>query len=128
MEREEAVNKLNTLIGEDLHVLASQYNITIHKNGKINKGWPGLTLERLLGLEQNSRREPDFGTWELKSVPLKYLKNGNLAVKETMAIAMIREEDVCENVQQKLNNLDLLNDGDLTAKQLEFPGFGGDIK
>lgn len=97
MEVREAVNKLNSLIGEDLHNLASQFNITIHKNGKVNKGWPGLTLEKFLGLEQNNRREPDFITWELKSVPLKYLKNGNLTVKETMAIAMINESNVIDN-------------------------------
>ena len=30
------------------------------------------------------------------------------------------EEDVCETVQKKLNNLDLINDGDLTANRLQL--------
>lgn len=92
-----AISRLKGLVGKDLYELASNFDITVHKDGKVNKGWPGLTLERFLGLEQNTRREPDFVTWELKSVPLKYLKNGNLTVKETMAISMINEDDVIAN-------------------------------
>jgi len=42
-----------------------------------------------LGLPINSAQSPNFGSWELKSIPLKRLKNGKLAFKETMAITMI---------------------------------------
>ena len=89
MERKEAVEKLNLLTGKELHKLAKNYNITIYKNGRVNKGWAGHVFERYLELPLNSAQSPNFGSWELKSIPLKKLKNGKWTVKETMAITMI---------------------------------------
>jgi DNA mismatch repair protein MutH len=89
MERAEAVQKLQKLVGKELHELADKYNVTIYRNGKVNKGWAGHVFERYLELPINSAQAPNFGSWELKSIPLKYLKNGNLTFKETMAITMI---------------------------------------
>jgi DNA mismatch repair protein MutH len=90
MEREDAVIKLNQLAGLNLHDLAREYEITVFAaNGKVNKGWAGHVCERFLGLPINSAQSPNFGSWELKSIPLKILKNGNLAFKETMAVTMI---------------------------------------
>lgn len=45
--------------------------------------------ERFLGIPINSAQSPNFGSWELKVIPLKRLKNGKLQFKETMAITMI---------------------------------------
>jgi len=42
-----------------------------------------------LGLPINSAQSPNFGSWELKIIPLKRLADGTMAVKETMAITMI---------------------------------------
>ncbi len=89
MEREEAIRKLQELENIDLVPLATKYEVTIWKGDKKNKGWAGHVLERYLGLPINSSQSPNFGSWELKMVPLKILKNGNLSVKETMAITMI---------------------------------------
>jgi DNA mismatch repair protein MutH len=89
MEREEAINKLKQLEGTDLVPLASKYDVTIWKGDKKNKGWAGHVLERYLGLPINSAQSPNFGSWELKIVPLKRLANGTITVKETMAITMI---------------------------------------
>jgi len=90
MHRDEAVQKLKQLEGQDLHNLAQEYGVTVlSPNGKVNKGWAGHVCERFLGLQINSSRSPNFGSWELKSVPLKMLKNGSLVFKETMAITMI---------------------------------------
>ena len=90
MEREDAVEKLRQLTGQNLHDLAKKYEVTVHaKNGKVNKGWAGHVIERHLGIPINSSQSPNFGSWELKSVPLKLLKNGQLTFKETMAITMI---------------------------------------
>jgi hypothetical protein len=44
---------------------------------------------RFLGLPLNSAQSPNFGSWELKSIPLKRLVSGQLAFKETMAVTMI---------------------------------------
>jgi len=90
MEREEAVIKLKELEGVDLHTLAEKYEVTVQApNGKVNKGWAGHVCERYLGIPINSSQSPNFGSWELKSIPLKYLKNGKLQFKETMAVTMI---------------------------------------
>lgn len=89
MERQEALSKLSELIGKDLRLLADKYEVTVFKDGKRNKGWAGHVLERHLDLPINSSQSPNFGSWELKIASLKYLQNGELTVKETMAITMI---------------------------------------
>lgn len=96
MDRYEAIDRLKNLEGTDLVPLASHYGITIWKEGKKNKGWAGHVLERYLGLPLNSAQSPNFGSWELKIVPLKYLKSGLLGVKETMAITMIDPVNVSQ--------------------------------
>ncbi|MCL2575422.1 MAG: hypothetical protein FWE33_03205 [Defluviitaleaceae bacterium] len=90
MHREEALIKLKQIEGQDLHLLAEKFGITVlSDNGKVNKGWAGHVCERFLGLPINSAQSPNFGSWELKSVPLKRLKGGELTFKETMAVTMI---------------------------------------
>ncbi|MFZ0034550.1 MAG: MutH/Sau3AI family endonuclease [Sedimentisphaerales bacterium] len=53
-------------------------------------------FERHLQIPINSAQSPNFGSWELKSIPLKYKKDEKLAFKETMAITMIDPVNVCE--------------------------------
>lgn len=94
MERAEALQQIRRLVGTDLRPLADQFGVTVWKEGKKNKGWAGHVIERYLGLPLNSSRAPNFGSWELKVVPLKPLRNGTLAVKETMAITMLDPVEV----------------------------------
>ncbi len=82
MERNEAIARLKQLEGKDLVQLAIQYEVPIWREGKKNKGWAGHVLERYLGLPINSAQSPNFGSWELKVVPLKLRADGTLAVKE----------------------------------------------
>lgn len=97
MQREEAVSKIRLLIGRDLVPLAEEYRVTIWKSpGKKNKGWAGHVIEHYLGLPQNSAQSPNFGSWELKVVPLKHSNKG-LVVKETMAITMIDPYNVLQH-------------------------------
>ncbi len=74
--------------------MADIYGITVWKDGKKNKGWAGHTIERYLGLPLNSAQAPNFGSWELKVVPLCFRRDGTLKVKETMAITMIDPYEV----------------------------------
>jgi DNA mismatch repair protein MutH len=95
LERAEALVKIRELIGQDLRPLADRYGVTVWTSqGKKNKGWAGHTIERYLGLPLNSSQSPNFGSWELKVVPLKRRRDGNLQVKETMAITMIDPVEV----------------------------------
>jgi len=89
MEREEALQKINLIVGQDLRLLADKYQVTVFKKGNKNKGWAGHVIERYLGLPINSSQSPNYGSWELKTISLKYLQSGKLTVKETMAITMI---------------------------------------
>lgn len=89
MERSDAVALLQQLLNKDLVTLATAHGVAIFVNGKKNKGWAGHTLERYLKLPLNSSRAPNFGSWELKSTSLKYRNDGQLVVKETIAITML---------------------------------------
>ncbi len=89
MERDIAVKSLRELVGKDLRLLAEKHGVTVWRDGKLNKGWAGHAIERHLGLPINSAQSPNFGSWELKIVPLKRKANGQLILKETMAITMI---------------------------------------
>jgi len=97
LNRKEAIRRINQLVGKDLRAIADDYKIPVWKNGRENKGWAGLVIERYLGLPQNSRQAPDFGDWELKVVPLRKDSAGNLRVKESMAVTMIEPTEVLAN-------------------------------
>ena len=89
MQKAEALKFIKELKNVDLHTLAKKHGVTfIGESGKINKGWAGQVIERHLGLDLNSSRAPNLGSWELKQIPLHY-KQGKLLIKETMAITMI---------------------------------------
>jgi len=98
ISRKEAVRRINSLAGKDLRAMADEYKIPVWKNGRQNKGWAGLVIERYLGLPANSRQAPDFGDWELKVVPLRKDAAGNLRVKESMAITMIEPTEILANL------------------------------
>lgn len=90
-----AISNLKQYIGQDLRELALKYKITTYETGKQNKGWKGLILERLAGLENNVSKAPNGLSWELKSVSF-HLGNGKLKPKETMAITMINTKELTE--------------------------------
>ncbi len=88
-----AIKNLKKYVGKDLRKLAKDFSITTYETGKQNKGWKGLVLERLAGLETNVSKAPNGLTYELKSVAFHQI-NGKLAPKETMAITMINPEEL----------------------------------
>lgn len=91
--RATAIKNLKPYIGKDLRSLAKQYGITTYETGKQNKGWKGLVLERLAGIEPNVSKAPNGLDFELKSVSFYHTKKG-LVPKETMAIAMINPKEL----------------------------------
>jgi DNA mismatch repair protein MutH len=97
LSRTEALQRIRLLSGKDLRPLAETYDVTVWKNGHKNKGWAGQVIEQYLGLPQNSLQAPDFGTWELKVVPLVRAADGSVRVKESMAITMIEPAEVVAN-------------------------------
>ena len=91
--RTTAIENLKKYISKDLRKLAEQNGITVYKNGKQNKGWKGLILEKLAGLDTNVSKAPNGLSFELKSVSFHYI-NKNLVPKETMAITMVNPEEL----------------------------------
>ncbi len=91
--RTAAIANLTAYIGKDLRTLAAQYGVTTYETGRQNKGWKGLILERLAGLQASNAKAPNGLTFELKSVSFHYVK-GELAPKETMAITMINRAEL----------------------------------
>ena len=88
-----AIKNLKKHIDQDLRKLALEYNITTYETGKQNKGWKGLVLERLAGLQTNVSKAPNGLTYELKSVAFHQV-DGALVPKETMAITMINPKEL----------------------------------
>ena len=88
-----AIKNLKKYIGQDLRELARKFGVTTYETGKQNKGWKGLILERLAGLETNISKAPNGLSYELKSVSFHYVNN-KLVPKETMAITMINPEEL----------------------------------
>jgi len=119
VEREDAIRELKKLEGKDLVSLASRYDVTVWKGDKKNKGWAGHVLERYLGLPINSAQSPNFGSWELKVVPLKRLANGNIVVKETMAITMIDAYNVANTPFEQSHLLAKLKKAVVCARLFE---------
>lgn len=91
--RTTAIKNLKKYIGKDLANLAPQFSIHPFINGRQNKGWKGLVLERLAGLQTNVSKAPNGLTYELKSVAFRKVNNA-LMPKETMAITMINPEEL----------------------------------
>jgi DNA mismatch repair protein MutH len=91
--RTTAIKNLRKHLGQDLRKLALEHGITTYETGKQNKGWKGLVLERLAGLQTNISKAPNGLSWELKSVAFHIVK-GELVPKETMAITMINPEEL----------------------------------
>jgi DNA mismatch repair protein MutH len=89
--RFEALKILRGYIGKDLRKLAGEFGIQIFVNGKKNKGWAGIVLERCISLDPNCRQAPNGLGWELKTTSLRSRDN-QWRPKETLAITMINPE------------------------------------
>jgi len=76
-------------------------------------------MERHLGLPLNSAQSPNFGSWELKIVPLKKLANGKIVVKETMAITMIDPVNVLQKPFEESHLLAKLQKAVVCARMFE---------
>ena len=125
LSRKEAVERLEKLIGQDIRPFADQYRVTVFKDGKLNKGWAGHTLEKHLGFNLSSLQAPNGLTWELKAVPLQYnKKKGKIWPKETMAVTMINPKDV---MAKKFEESHLFLSG-VTAEVADGVGKGDTIQ
>lgn len=73
-------------------IIGNKYSCPITKN----KGLPGLFLEDLLEIPHSSRCL-DCEDGEVKTVPLKKNKKGELLPKETVAVTMLSTDDLTQH-------------------------------
>ena len=92
--RFDAVGRLKQeLRDENLFELANAFGVTIHREGKLNKGWVGQTIEKVGNILGGNLKRPDGVDFELKSVSL--IKRGDdWFPKETMAITSFNPEAI----------------------------------
>ncbi|MBA4121669.1 MAG: hypothetical protein H0X72_04305 [Acidobacteria bacterium] len=119
MERADAIKRITQLVGKDLRPMADELEITVWKGDKKNKGWVGHVIERYLGLPINSSQSPNFGSWELKVIPLKRNAKGQLVVKETMAITMIDPYNVARTPFEESHLLAKMRKAVIVARVFE---------
>ena len=122
LPRDDALIRLDGLVGHDLRPLAKNYGITIERDGRKNKGWAGQTVEAFLGRSPNSERGADFGDWELKVVPLTINTEGNFRVKESMAVAMFTTEELETQSFEQSHVLEKLRSLVLVARHFDTDG------
>ncbi len=94
--RFEMVARLKAAVRDrNLAELATQYGVTIQKEGKVNKGWVGQVLDRVASTECVSAAQPDGPDYELKSVHV-VMRSGEWLPKETFAITMMNPRKILE--------------------------------
>jgi DNA mismatch repair protein MutH len=94
--KRECIAKLQSISPSDnLYHWAEKYHITVKKNGKVNKGWVGQTLERILELENSNAQKKDGVDFELKSTSL-IMRDGKWQPKETIKVTMLNPSHVLE--------------------------------
>lgn len=82
---------------EDVHRLVQDLP-HFHCPKTRNKGLPGLILEKLTGIPTSSKHI-DCANGEVKTFPLKRLKNGTLVPKETIAVTMLNTKTLAEEAE-----------------------------
>lgn len=89
-----AVGRLKEeLRDKNVHQLALKYQVTVHKEGRLNKGWVGQTIEHVGNILGGNSKSPDSPDFELKSISL--IRRGDDWVpKETMAITSFNPETI----------------------------------
>jgi hypothetical protein len=89
-----AINRktINEIYTKCLSIVNIEYELPV----TANKGKPGQFLEDLLGIPHSSECL-DCLDGEVKTFPLKILKNGTLVPKETIAVTMLNKDELSTN-------------------------------
>jgi DNA mismatch repair protein MutH len=83
---------INEIYTKCLSIINIEYELPV----TANKGKPGQFLEDLLGIPHSSECL-DCLDGEVKTFPLKILKNGTLVPKETIAVTMLNKDELSTN-------------------------------
>ena len=79
----------------NLYELAETFGVTLHKQGRVNKGWVGQTIERAAQLPINNLQARDGADFELKSTSLVH-RDGAWIPKETIKITQLNPKLILE--------------------------------
>src|SRR5688572_20181663 len=96
MLREKAIARLATVLpNRNLYELAVTHGVTISRNGRINKGWVGQTLEKIAALDAGNAARRDGIDFELKSTSL-FLQDGAWMPKEAIRITQLNPRAILD--------------------------------
>lgn len=94
--REDVLHRLQTALpGKRLFDLAGHHGITVAKNGRVNKGWVGLTIERIAELANSNLARPDGEDFELKTTRLDKTDAG-WSPAETIKVTQLNPQNILE--------------------------------
>jgi DNA mismatch repair protein MutH len=96
--RADVLSKLRSeLPGKNLYELAATHGVTIRKEGRLNKGWVGQTVEMVAGLGIDNSKLPDGADFELKSTSFLRTAEG-WNPKETIKVTQLNPKNILEEV------------------------------
>jgi len=94
--RQDVLELLSRILpNQELSPFAHQHHITIEKNGKVNKGWVGLTVERMAKLGFSNKAERDGFDFELKTTKLMF-QGDRWVPKETIKVTQLNPDLILE--------------------------------
>lgn len=99
--RAEVIELLRSeLPGKNLYDLADEFGVTIFKEGALNKGWVGQTIEKVASLTGGNAKGKDGFDFELKSSSL-VKREDRWFPKETIKITQLNPKEILEEEFEK---------------------------
>jgi DNA mismatch repair protein MutH len=94
--RSQTLNYLKAILpGKNLYDLASMHSVSVFKDGRLNKGWVGQTVEQVARLDAGSSQRRDGADFELKTTSLLPSPTG-WKPKETIKITQLSPQVILE--------------------------------
>lgn len=84
------------LPSRNLYELAEELGVTVRKEGRLNKGWAGQTIERVAALHAGNAQRRDGSDFELKSTTLQPDRAGIWQPRETIKITAMNPRAILE--------------------------------
>lgn len=84
------------LPGRNLYEVAAEVGVVVRREGRLNKGWAGQTIEKVAALNAGSAQRRDGDDFELKSTTLVQDSSGQWQPRETIKITAMNPRAILE--------------------------------
>lgn len=94
--RSAVLERLNAILpARSLSDLAAHHGVTVEKEGRVNKGWVGITIERAANLQAGNRAKRDGEDFELKSTHVAWVGN-RWEPQESIKVTQLNPQRILE--------------------------------